>query len=760
MSLMDKDICCLNFKGLFGYLENRFGKDTLEKLVHGAVGNNIYLIPNKNNPAMLEPVTIGHLTDEANWISNELSLALLGMIKTVVPGPHPEQTAGQAAVLETLSRRDLFFSKLVGPMGIARKVARVNAKFNRTKSVKISRLEKEFASIELHFKPGFRVTKDVCNWNLGIYMGVAKLAGARVLRAREVQCVLEGHNHCEIEFEWQVPSFFNRVYRMGLRFLTKDLLAEYEKTVEDRDRLIEKLTESESLFKMITGHTSALVSIHDGEARYIYAGHSHEQMGYRPGELIGKSSFTILDEEDARVLKAKLEKVKQGSLSKAFINYRLRDKEGKLHYYRGALDAVFRPSGALEHIVCVAEDITELRQVQAEKMAALNEASEARQLALVGEVSGKMAHDFNNILTIIMGISESNLIESKDPEVKKAFGQIFGQSLLGRSMTKNLVAFARDQEFRQESFRLNEKTDLVLSLLEKDLRGIQISRDYSRPFADIIADPGMIENALVNIFQNSIHALSRVEQPEIIVRTRHREDEAEIEIEDNGCGIPRSFLDLVFDPLFTLKGNQDRSGAYAPGIKGTGYGMANVKKYVEQHKGRVSVWSKEGTGTRITICLPVIKQPPEVKVKKGPPGNHTCCGKNILLVEDEAAISKIYSDMLIRGPGRHRVDVADNGKAALVLLNKKQYDLVCLDYVLPGGVSGMDIYSHVRQSNARVPVLFISGNIEFIASVNKLKQDDSCLDHLAKPFTAIEYFNVVNGLIRTNETRETHKLPG
>ncbi len=110
---MDKDINCLNFKGLFGYIENRFGQEVLVKLVEDAVKSRTYVIPNKNRPEILEPVTRAHLEDESYWISNELSLSLLSMIKTVVPGPTPEQTAGRGAVLENLSKSDLFFSKVI-----------------------------------------------------------------------------------------------------------------------------------------------------------------------------------------------------------------------------------------------------------------------------------------------------------------------------------------------------------------------------------------------------------------------------------------------------------------------------------------------------------------------------------------------------------------------------------------------------------------------------------------------------------------------
>ncbi|WDP90068.1 MAG: response regulator [Desulfobacter sp.] len=747
---MDKDICCLNFKGLFGYIEKRFGTEGVDAMLRHAMGDRTWLIPNKNNPASLEPVTLTHLTDEAYWVSNALSLALLGAIKKVVPGPHPEQRAGEAAVLENLSKRDLFFARVFGPMAVAKRAARINAKFNRTKDVAIVRVARDSAVVQLHYKPGVRVTREVCHWNLGVYMGVAKLSGARLLQARETKCVHEGHGCCEFEFNWQVPGFLSRFYRMGLRFLTKDLIAEYEKTVEDRDRLIERLTESETLFKRITGHTSALVSIHDDQGRYVYAGQSHIRMGYRPGELIGKSSLTMVEPEDRQAMTAALEAAKAGRQAKAFLNYRLRDKSGRCRYYRGAFDAVFRPSGALDQIICVGEDITALRQAESEKMAALTEAAESRKMALVGQVSGKMAHDFNNILTIIMGTAEINAIECNDPGAKKAFSLIFQQSRLGKTMTRNLVAFAKDQELKEEYFFLNDKCDLVLDLLGKDLKEIEVERHYSPDIGEIKADPGMIENALVNIIQNAIHALSRVAHPRIAISIRGEAGDSPrvcLEIEDNGCGIPERFQERIFDPSFTLKGSRDKSGAYAPEIKGTGYGMANVKKYVEQHKGRVSVWSKDDSGTRVTIELPTSGHSPCRCIAEEEPAEICASEKRILIVEDEEAISRIHRSLLSNSPGRHMVDIAETGDAALSLLDSHRYDLVSLDYVLPGNLDGMDLYTHIRKSDPDIPILFVSGNLEFIASVKELKQKDSCMAHLSKPFTNLEYFNAVNRLM-------------
>lgn len=880
---MNKDINCLNFKGLFGYIENRFGRAALVKLVGDAIGTNTYKIANKNTPGILEPVTIEHLVDESYWISNELSLSLLSMIKTVVPGPRPEQVAGQGAVLENLSKSDLFFSKIIGPKALAKRAAAVNRKFNRTKDVKISNLKDTSVTIELHYRPGFKVTRDVCNWNLGIYEGVTKASGARSIRAREVKCVLDGDPHCEIQIDWQVPSLFKRLYTTGLSFFTKELIAEYEKTAEDRDRLIEKLSasekkyrllienqsdmvikidnqgrfqfvnpsycrmfgrteeqligkkfldhvykgdrqaiageikalyhpphtgvleqramttegfkwfswagaavfddkkkaiaitgtgrditekkqvedalkESEKLFKLITGNASAFVSIHDSNATYIFASSSHERLGYTPEELVGRSSFTMIEENDIAKMAAMLERAEKGRLEKILMDFKLRDKVGGIHHFRGSFDAVFDLDGSLERIICVGEDITELRQAQAQREKALALAAEAKKLALVGQVAGKLAHDFNNILGIIMGISELALMDCSDDEIHKNLELIFTQTLRGKNLTKNLVAFAKSQEPKQEFFQINEKIDLVLDLMKKDLDNIDLQVNKGKDMVDLLADSGMIEHALVNLLQNSIHALGKSDHPEIIIRTYCLEKHIVFEVEDNGCGIPREHLKNIYEPSFTLKGNKDIRGAYENDTKGTGYGMANVKKYIEQHNGDILVESSVNSGTKIIVSLPMVQKElcigEQIEIQEG----LVHVGKSILLVEDEQVIAEVQRSILSQDPCCHRVDIASDGQAAVDKFKANQYDLISLDYVLPGPMNGMAVYTRIRQINQTIPIVFVSGNLEFLESVEDLKQKDPYLDHQSKPCKNIDYITCINGLmtrsIQANYTKE------
>ncbi len=176
--------------------------------------------------------------------------------------------------------------------------------------------------------------------------------------------------------------------------------------------------------------------------------------------------------------------------------------------------------------------------------------------------------------------------------------------------------------------------------------------------------------------------------------------------------------------------------------------MANVKKYIEQHLGSISVQSELNSGTNFKISLPVIKKElttEEIKeiVEAGVKSN-----KRILIIEDEPAISDVQFKILSKPPCEHQVDIAANGQAAIELFNNNQYDMISLDYVLSGQINGMDFYRYIREKDKSIPVLFISGNIEFLESIKELKEKDDHIDHLSKPCRNKEYVESVNKMIQ------------
>ncbi len=342
--------------------------------------------------------------------------------------------------------------------------------------------------------------------------------------------------------------------------------------------------------------------------------------------------------------------------------------------------------------------------------------------------------------------------DCKDSQTRESLELIFQQTLRGKNLTKNLVAFAKDQEPKQEFFKINEKIDLVLNLMKKDLEIIRLMVDHGSNIPEVLADPGMIEHALVNLLQNSIHATSHTKHPMIIIRTYSLDNNIYFEIEDNGCGIPEEHLENIYEPSFTLKGSKDMKGAYKSNIKGTGYGMSNIKKYIEQHNGKIGVESVVDSGTKFTISLPVVNKEltsaEKIEIQK----ETTHFGKYILLVEDEQAIADVQYRVLTQNPCNHKVDTANTGQVAMDLFDRNNYNFISLDYILPGKVNGMDVYNHVRKTNKTIPILFISGNIEFLESIKVLKQKDSNVDHLSKPCQNKNYVSGINKLLERTLT--------
>jgi PAS domain S-box-containing protein len=539
---------------------------------------------------------------------------------------------------------------------------------------------------------------------------------------------------------------------------SKLLLKQQGKLIDAKNKLEEEfkghqqtdnaLQESEKKYKHLFDNAPAgMYEIDFLENRFINVNQATcRYSGYSEEEFLSLNPLDILTEESKEKVIKRLKKHPVGERISENVEYNIIKKDGKITPVILNHDFIYR-NEKLKGASVVVHDISEIKKAEREKTKAQQIAGEQKKLALVGQIAGKMAHDFNNILGIIMGNTELSLLNCKDSDTKKTLKLIFEQTIRGKNLTKNLVAFAKSYEPKQEFFRINEKIDLVISLLKKDLEEIELIKEDKPGVPDLLADPGMIEHALVNLLQNSIHAVSMVKDPKIIVRSFRMDDYICFEIEDNGCGIPEEYLDIIYEPSFTLKGSNDATSSYKTDIKGTGYGMSNVKKYVDQHNGKILVESKIRSGTKFTISLPVIKKELTSKEKIEISEEIKHFEKYILLVEDESAISDVQYMVLTQEPCNHKVDTANNGQVAMDLFDRNKYDLISLDFVLPGKINGMDVYNHIREIDASIPIMFVSGNLEFLESIKELKQRDPNIDHLSKPCQNKTYVNGINNLL-------------
>ncbi|MFO7560109.1 MAG: PAS domain S-box protein [Desulfobacterales bacterium] len=475
-----------------------------------------------------------------------------------------------------------------------------------------------------------------------------------------------------------------------------------------------------------------------------------EVLGYSEDEIVGKNWFDhFLPEPNISEVKEVYDKTISGTEPVEFYENSILTKDGDIKIVEWHNVIIRDTSGNIISLLSSGEDITDRKRAEEEKRKILEFAAEQSKHALIGQVAGKMAHDFNNILMGIMGNAQLALMHCDDEKIQEKLERINEFSERGRDITSNLMSFSRDQEPKQTYFKIEDKMELAIKMFEKELAGIQISRDYASGIPDLLADPGMIQDVLVNFIQNSIHAMSKVENPTLKLKTYSQGGRIYVEIEDNGCGIPKEHQDSIYTPSFTLKGGHDKTGSYKFGIKGTGYGMSNVKKYiVEKHKGDIFLESEVGKGTRITIALKVIKDHLSSDEKKEVAKSQIHEKRRVLLVEDEPAIADVQRQILTKEPFNHIVSVAVNGKIAIEMFDTNEFDVISLDYMLPGNINGLDVYNHIREKDKDIPVLFISGNIEFLESMKALREKDPNLEHVSKPVDNLDYVNKINELVR------------
>ena len=412
------------------------------------------------------------------------------------------------------------------------------------------------------------------------------------------------------------------------------------------------------------------------------------------------------------------------------LEHRIILPSGEERYVREQGEFVFDSQGEPIQIRGIVMDITERRQLG-------EQLRQSQKMEAIGQLAGGVAHDFNNILTVIHGHASLLLVDkSLGSNAGRSAQQITQAAERAAGLTRQLLTFSRRQVMQPKRLDLNLLVSNMTMMLGRILgEDIALQLNYWNEPACIKADSSMIEQVLLNLVVNARDAMPKGGQLAIKIttskadpnyRTYQPESRAEdfvcLNVTDTGCGIDPDTLRRIFEPFFTTK----EVG------KGTGLGLATVYGIVNQHQGWIEVDSEVGWGSTFRVFLPMATEStPADHGKVSQPaarGGH----ETILVVEDEELVRELVCSVL-EGHG-YKILQAETGVKALDVwqIHKKKIDLLLTDLVMPDRLNGRELAEKLRAERPKLKVIFTSGYTADVVGKDFVAQRG--LHYLQKPY--------------------------
>lgn len=425
--------------------------------------------------------------------------------------------------------------------------------------------------------------------------------------------------------------------------------------------------------------------------------------------------------------------------------YRIQRPDGAIRWIHERAFPVRGEEGELLRLVGTAEDITKRRQLE-------EQLRQSQKLEAIGQLAGGVAHDFNNILTIIQGYGSLLMSERISEEAADAAEQIVLASERAANLTRQLLAFSRRQVMQPRRLDLNESVTSLIKMLQR-IVGEDVSLQFhphSRPLMTR-ADAGMLDQILMNLVVNARDAMP--EGGRLFIETEDKnlgEEEARgipgakpgrhvcLRVRDTGRGISAEDLSRIFEPFFTTK---------EPG-RGTGLGLATVFGLVAQHGGFIQADSEVGRGSTFEVFLPmaeaVVEPSAEATAKPTPRGG----SETILLVEDESSVRRLTRAMLERSG--YTVLEAAHGVEALQVWerHKGEIRLVLTDIVMPEHINGLELAARLQSLDPKLRVIFTSGyNADMAGRRLSLREGQNFIQ---KPYSPQQLMETVRHCLDTS----------
>ncbi|KAB2965763.1 MAG: PAS domain S-box protein [Thermoanaerobaculia bacterium] len=487
---------------------------------------------------------------------------------------------------------------------------------------------------------------------------------------------------------------------------------------------------SESHFRRLIENASDLVTLVDGGGTIRFQGPSSERLlGHPPEEMTNGSTFERIHPDDVAKVSAAIDRALASPGNPVSVEYRFLHKNGSWRTLESIGRSIADSAGE-SVVVLNSRDVTEHRELE-ERL------RQSQKMEAIGHLAGGVAHDFNNILAVILMQTESMQREMESStSIQEGLRQLHAATERAADLTRQLLLFGRKQVLQPRELDLNEVVTSFARMLQRILgEDVRLELHLHPAPLPTRADAGMLDQVLMNLAVNARDAMPR--GGSLRIRTAEQVvDEAGVRVHpdaspgryvclrvsDTGSGIAPEDLPHVFEPFFTTK---------KPG-EGTGLGLATVFGIVEQHRGWIDVQSEPGRGTELRIFLPasstaegVIRETVRPPARGGE--------ETILLVEDDPAVRELAREILEqRG---YRVLEAGSGAEALRVWPtvRDRVALLLTDLVMPEGVSGHQLAQRLRTDRPGLKVIYTSGYSAEIAGREFAPSSDEAF--LQKPFS-------------------------
>jgi PAS domain S-box-containing protein len=462
-------------------------------------------------------------------------------------------------------------------------------------------------------------------------------------------------------------------------------------------------------------------------------------------ETFVPSTEAIMDmihPDDRERVWARIGQVRQG-VSPEPIEYRIVRPDGSTrHVYRES-EIVKRDESDPGNLLSIIQDVTDRRRTE-------DQLRQSQKMEAIGNLTGGLAHDFNNMLGVIIGnLDLARDLLGENHAATELVREAIEAAASSAELTRRLLAFARRQPLRPERIALSELVADFVRLLRRTLgENIEIALDLADDVWPVVADPIQLEAALTNLATNARDAMPRGGKLSITTVNRqldadyaaaHAEvtpgDYAAIEITDTGSGMPPEVAEHIFEPFFTTK-EQGR---------GTGLGLSMVFGFIKQSGGHINVYSEPGVGTTFRLYLPRTAIEASAAGTSPTAASPEGAGETVLAVEDNPRLRRLVIRQLSQLG--YRPLAADGPAAALTILENEKVDVLFTDVVMPGPIDGIALAQQAIERWPALRVVFTSGfpgtNLD-----DQLGPRASGMRLLSKPYRKEDLASLLSEMLR------------